>query len=285
MKKIILTQFSVIILSASLASAADLPSIKSAPMAAPTKLYNWSGLYGGVNIGYGFSAYNADWGSTWSPQANVATWGSPSMTHTNIAGVLGGGQIGYSYQWNPYIITGFEADIQASDLNGSGYGANKARSGNALGAGNQYSGIDWFGTARGRIGLTLPGYSNFLIYGTGGFAYGYINETNSKAMLVFNPIGSGASGVATYGNTKSGWTAGGGIEWSPQMLPAWSAKLEYLYTDLGSVMQTIPTTYTSGGPQFTTIWKHSTPYQFNSIRVGLNWHFNPFIGEPVIAKY
>ena len=264
--------------------AADLPSIKSVPVVSPA-LYNWGGLYGGVNIGYGFSAYNPDWGSTWAPQANVATWGSPSMVQTNIAGVLGGGQLGYNYQWNSNVIIGFEADIQASDINGSAYGAKKAISGNAIGQGNQYSAVDWFGTARARIGFTLPAYSNFLIYGTGGFAYGYINETNSKAMLVSNPVGNGASGTSTYGNTKSGWAAGGGIEWSPQTFPAWSAKIEYLYTDLGSVAQTIPTTYTSGGPQYATIWRHWTPYQFNSIRVGLNWHFNPLVGEPIVAKY
>jgi len=276
---------SLFILNSFSAFAADLPSIKSAPIAAPSKLYNWSGLYGGVNVGYGFGANNCDWGSTWAPQANVATWGSPSMVQTNIAGVLGGGQLGYNYQWNSNLILGVEADIQASDVNGSAYGLKKAISGNAIGQANQYSAIDWFGTARGRIGFTLPAYSNFLIYGTGGFAYGYINDTNSKATLVFNPLGNGASGVATYGNTKSGWTAGGGIEWSPQTFSAWSAKIEYLYTDLGSVVQTIPTTYTSGGPIYTTIWRHSTPYQFNSIRVGLNWHFNPFVGEPIVAKY
>jgi len=103
------------------ALAADLPSIKSAPIAAPSKLYNWSGLYGGVDVGYGFGANNCDWGSTWAPQANVATWGSPSMVQTNIAGVLGGGQLGYNYQWNSNLILGVEADIQASDVNGSAY--------------------------------------------------------------------------------------------------------------------------------------------------------------------
>lgn len=272
------------LLVSTVASSADLPAIKSAP-SAPVSRYNWGGLYGGVNIGYGFTAYNADWGSTWAPQANVATWGSPSMVQTTISGVLGGGQLGFNHQISPYFVVGFEADIQASDMNGSNYGARKAVTGNAVGIGNQYSAIDWFGTARARIGLTMPNYSNILFYGTGGLAYGYVSDTNSKAMLVFNPIGNGASGVSTYGDTKTGWSAGGGVEWSPQTFPAWSAKLEYLYTNLGSVMQTIPTNYTSGGSQYTTIWKHWTPYQYNTIRVGLNWHFNPFSGSPIVAKY
>ena len=272
------------LLIASAVSSADLPAIKSAPPVLASG-YNWGGLYGGVNIGYGFTAYNADWGSTWAPQVNVATWGSPSMVQTTIAGVLGGGQLGYNHQISPYFVVGLEADIQASDMNGSAYGSRKAVTGNAVGIGNQYSAIDWFGTARARIGLTMPSYANILFYGTGGLAYGYVSDTNSKATLVFNPIGNGASGVSTYGDTKTGWSAGGGVEWSPQTFPDWSAKLEYLYTNLGSVMQTIPSNYTSGGTQYTTIWKHWTPYQYNTIRVGVNWHFNPFSGSPIVAKY
>ena len=43
----------------------------------------------------------------------------------------------------------------------------------------------------------------------------------------------GASGTSSFYQTKTGWTAGGGVEWSPQSFPTWSAKVEYLYTDLG----------------------------------------------------
>jgi len=102
---------------------------------------------------------------------------------------------------------------------------------------------------------------------------------------VFNPLGSGASGASTFANTKAGWTAGGGIEWSPQTFPTWSAKVEYLYTSLGSALSTFQSNYTSGGQQYSAFSGHWTPFQFNSIRVGINWHFNPFVGEPVVAKY
>ena len=275
---------SLFLLSCFSAIAADLPSMKSASISIPN-LHNWSGLYSGVNIGYGFTAYNAEYGYTVAPQVNVVSWGSPAMSQTSVGGVFGGGQLGYNYQWNPYLVLGFEADIQASDINGTGYGASKAKSRNAYTSCTETISYDWFGTARGRIGLTMPNYSNILIQGTGGFAYGYVNDTNSKEYLVFNPLGSGASGASTFANTKAGWTAGGGIEWSPQTFPTWSAKVEYLYTSLGSALSTFQSNYTSGGQQYSAFSGHWTPFQFNSIRVGINWHFNPFVGEPVVAKY
>jgi outer membrane immunogenic protein len=264
------------------AFAADLPSRKAPPVAPPSA-YNWGGLYGGINVGYGFGANNANWGSISAPQVNVAQWGSGVAAIP--AGVLGGGQLGYNYQWNPYLVIGAEADIQASDVNGSGYWATGANTGNAIVGGRSYLGYDWFGTARGRVGLTMPSYSNFLVYGTGGFAYGYVNNTVSNQYFVNTPIGNGASGVSTYGNTQVGWAAGGGVEWSPQTFPAWSAKVEYLYTNLGSVQQGVYSTYTSGGPQYGFGASRTSQMQFNTVRAGLNWHFNPFVGEPIVAKY
>jgi outer membrane immunogenic protein len=282
MKKLLLSAVSLAVLTGS-AIAADLPTRKE-PLPAPPPSFTWTGLYGGVNVGYGFSANNAGYGSWAAPSVNVANSGS-GMLMTNASGVLGGGQIGYNYQWNPYLVLGFEADAQASDINGNGYGARGAYTGNAIVMGQNNLGIDWFGTARGRIGLTMPGYSNFMIYGTGGFAYGYVNNTASLAYLMTGAqVGQGASGSSTLGNTQTGWTAGGGIEWSPQSFPTWSAKVEYLYTNLGSANQAIYSQYMSA-PQYFFGGNRSTQTAFNTVRVGLNWHFNPFVGAPIVAKY
>jgi outer membrane immunogenic protein len=281
MKKLLLSAVSLAVLTGS-AIAADLPTRKE-PLPAPPPSFTWTGLYGGINVGYGFSANNAGYGSWAAPQVNVANSGS-GMFMTNASGVLGGGQIGYNYQWNPYLVLGFEADAQASDINGNAYGARGAYTGNAIVMGQNNLAIDWFGTARGRIGLTMPGYSNFMVYGTGGFAYGYVNNTSSLSYLMTNPVGQGAGGVSTFGNTQSGWTAGGGIEWSPQTFPTWSAKVEYLYTNLGSVTQNISSVYMTDPTYFFT-GNRTTQTAFNTVRVGLNWHFNPFVGAPIVAKY
>jgi len=201
------------------------------------------------------------------------------------SGVVGGGQIGYNYQITPMFVAGIEADIQAADMGSTVKYATANLSGNGYTAINNAKNVDWFGTARARIGVVVPGYSNFLVYGTGGFAYGYVNNTVGvgTTLTTINPV-AGVSGSSTSGNTQVGWTAGGGIEWSPQTFPAWSAKIEYLYTDLGSTNQAIYATYAAPG-QGSFGGNHQSPTQFNVVRAGLNWHFNPFVGEPIVAKY
>jgi outer membrane immunogenic protein len=282
MKKILLSAVSLAVLTGS-AIAADLPTRKE-PVLPPPPSFTWTGLYVGINVGYGFGANNSGYGSWAAPQVNVAG-GQVGRLNSGLSGVLGGGQIGYNYQWNPYFVLGFEADAQASDVGGTSYAAGVAYTGNAISSGLNSLTIDWFGTARGRVGLTMPGYSNFLVYGTGGLAYGYVNNTASTNYLMTGAlVGQGAGGSSTLGNTQTGWTAGGGVEWSPQSFPAWSAKVEYLYTNLGSANQAIYSQYMSA-PEYFFAGNRSTQTAFNLVRVGLNWHFNPFVGAPIVAKY
>jgi len=110
--------------------------------------------------------------------------------------VLGGGQIGYNLQLSPLFVAGLETDFQGASSHN----------------------LDWFGTVRARLGIT-PFSPNLLIYGTGGFAYGEIRNGWNNG-----------NGWNTVNNVGTGWTAGGGVEWA--FLPNWSAKAEYLYTDL-----------------------------------------------------
>ena len=116
------------------------------------------------------------------------------------SGVIGGGQIGYNYQFNPNIVFGIEADFQGSDMNtadayfGFGLSQNFVKSNKS---------IDWFGTTRGRIGLTIPGYSNVLLYGTGGFAYGQVyNNVSSAHLWSGGATCGGATGTSTYNQTS-----------------------------------------------------------------------------------
>jgi outer membrane immunogenic protein len=284
------------------AFAADLPSRKAPPVAVPSA-YNWGGLYGGINVGYGFANGTTSTGSLGGTYSDTATdqsgrnyttplsaaWRNSSMTPS---GVIGGGQIGYNYQMTPMFVAGIEADIQASDMGSTvAYMTPSLQPAGGFTGINNAKNIDWFGTARARIGVVVPGYSNFLVYGTGGFAYGYVNNTvglfstiPSQTILSSTIPAGGVSGTSTSGNTQVGWTAGGGVEWSPQTFPAWSAKVEYLYTDLGSTNQAVYGTYAAPG-QGVFAANHQSPTQFNTVRAGLNWHFNPFVGEPIVAKY
>jgi len=68
----------------------------------------------------------------------------------------------------------------------------------------------------------------------------------------------------TQNATPSGWTIGGGAELA--LGPNWSARLEYLYVDLGTVNSTI---VVPGAPSLTD----SARFQMNVVRAGVNYRF------------
>jgi len=284
--------------SAGAAFAADLPVYKAPPPAPP--VFTWTGLYGGVNIGYAFGDSSRETGSLayltgFLPAGQtfgspIAPFGSAWSVDQNLHGVAGGGQLGYNYQFNPWLVLGVEADIQATDAvshSNTAIGLIDAF-GTHIQSINSTKNVDWFGTVRGRIGLTLPSIPNLMVYGTGGFAYGQvINNVGFADNFLTQRISSVGHGY--FDNTKAGWAAGGGVEWSPSQFPSWSLKAEYLYVDLGATnVYSVPL---NGGvpglggafgattPLFAAT--HNSPTRFHTIRAGINWHFDPFASTAV----
>ena len=279
---------SVLTAASATAQAADLPSLKGAPLPPPPPAFSWTGLYGGINIGYGFGDSSRETGSLGylTPGAlGALPGGSGWSASQDLNGVIGGGQVGYNYQVSPWLVLGLEADIQASSVESkakSAIGVFDAINGPHLQTSDSTKGVDWFGTVRGRVGFTLPSMPNLMIYGTGGFAYGQVIHNVGFADN-FIAAGAGFGGAAVgHGysdDTRTGWAAGGGVEWSP--LPNWSLKAEYLYVDLGSTNAN--SVALNGGavaalgataPVFAAT--QSSPTSFHNVRVGLNWHFDPF---------
>jgi outer membrane immunogenic protein len=173
MKRIVLAAALVALGSAS-ALAADLPprGYNKAPAMAPVS--NWSGLYVGGNLGYGWGDGNTDFSFLPTPEEfgiNNTTLGARS------SGVIGGAQLGYNWQIGS-LVTGLEADIQGSGLKGSArapaiitfvpnFPQQSSLSSEAK--------LSWFGTVRGRLGLTVT--PELLLYGTGGLAYGRVDAS------------------------------------------------------------------------------------------------------------
>ena len=252
------------------ALAADLP-MKTPYTKAPAykePVFNWTGFYLGGNLGY-------SWGR--SSDTSTITNGAGTVLLTtpdrsNLDGVVGGGQIGYNWQMQNWLW-GLEADIQGTGEKGSRdfvCAAVTCLPPAAL-ALNPLTGtltqkIDWFGTVRGRIGaLVTP---TVLLYATGGLAYG---EVNSGATI--NTL----TGFSTS-STNVGWTLGAGVE--GVISGNWTAKLEYLYVDLGRVSGSFATTITAlGGGVISN--NFSSRVTDNVVRAGINYHFN----GPVVAKY
>jgi len=254
MKKLFLATTAIVALAAGSASAADLaarPVYKAPP---PAPVYSWTGVYWGVNVGY-------SWGQA---KNDVNVFGIPASDSQDVNGVIGGGQIGINWQVANWVF-GLESDIQASGQKGSSSGA----IGDVLGESFAFSAdhkLEWFGTSRVRIGF-LP-VENILLYATGGVAYG---QVKSSYAIVGN---AGDSATLDFKNFRAGWTVGAGIE--GLLGGGWSAKLEYLYVDLGKNT----TTAVFDG---VTIASVDSKFTDNIVRVGLNYKFGS--GGPIMAKY
>jgi opacity protein-like surface antigen len=289
-----------------LISAASAADPGPAPMlSAPAAARSWTGLYGGLNVGYGFGAGGRDEGGQTSYANNSPTAVFPFDTETHgtggpawntsaePSGVVGGIQFGYNYQLSPWLVAGLEADFQGSALSGGASATNTTSitltpfpaggpnlwplTGNASATQN----VDWYGTVRGRLGVTSFNQS-LLVYGTGGLAYGQVRQdfSYSGAFLPVAALGFGGShwsGSASSTETQVGWALGGGLEWAPASMPNWSFKAEYLYVDLGSttVNLSAPAFRNSDGEGFRTVTASNTmDARFQTVRVGFNYHFN-----------
>jgi outer membrane immunogenic protein len=196
--------------------------IKAPPAPAPV-YYNWTGFYLGVNIG-------GSWGRQCADVFDGGFLEASRCVRPN--GVIGGGQIGYNWQFAPWFgfgngtVLGLEADFQGSNERTDdrfGFAAFTA-GGTAFPAvtGTLTDRLEWFGTVRGRAGIA---FDRWLPYVTGGWAYG--NRTFDGTISV-----PGATASFSHSHTLSGWTAGVGVEWA--FWQNWSAKLEYLHIDFGN---------------------------------------------------
>jgi outer membrane immunogenic protein len=252
------------------ASAADLPArtyTKAPPMVADPA-YNWSGWYAGVNGGYAWGNSTGDL-SSFSPAlaGAVAAGATQRFLGAKHEGGFGGGQVGYNWQMSKWLV-GLEADIQGADIGRTSTILFPGGGGFVPTASTGRDHLDWFGTFRGRVGVTA---NNVLFYGTGGLAYG---GTSSTATNIGTPATTGNFAGGTS-DTRFGWAAGAGIEWG--FARNWTVKVEYLHIDLGSSNVTLTDPVNFPG----TTSNFNFHHQLDTVRVGVNYLF----GGPVVAKY
>lgn len=281
---------------ASVTQAADM-AVKAPPrVLAPAPVYNWTGFYGGVNIGYGWATSSNTW-NIFDPSDNVVAGpacepagGALCLTGSNSShpnGALGGLQFGYNLQFANYLA-GIEADIHITGQSGN-YTFNSIVPTGALVSAAYTEKLPWFGTLRGRIGFTSD---HLLFYGTGGLAYGEVKMNGSATISGANAGGFvsppctallptvGTCPLAAWSNsdTKVGFAVGGGVE--GVLIDKWTWKIEYLYVDLGKVNTAFATppvcfsvsgSCTTAGPGTGTI---SSMITDSIVRVGLNYQFH-----------
>jgi outer membrane immunogenic protein len=265
MKKLFLASATLGALAAGSAWSADLPPMPAytAPIAAPS-VYNWTGFYIGGHLG-------GAWDETNFSQRNLIVPRSVGQSGSlSASSVAGGGQIGVNWMATPNIVLGLEADVSGTDLRGST--TTHALVGPiALGWNDK---VDAFGTVRGRLGYAM---NNWLFYGTGGFAWA--NDAFTRTQLVGGATTPPPGFVFQNNTTRTGWTAGGGIEWG--FAPNWTAKAEYLYLDLDG--QNFNFTVANAAGAVPTIAVNQGRLGINTARVGVNYLFN--WGGPAVGGY
>jgi outer membrane immunogenic protein len=206
------------------AGAASAADIPRRPAPPPAQAPYFAPAYNWTGFYIGINAGGA-WGtSRWD-----------SATSFDVSGGLVGGTLGYNWQSGPFVF-GVEGDIDWADISGSTNAACP------LGCRTENG---WLGTARGRIGYA---FDRFLPYVTGGLAFGDIKASTP--------------GFAGGSSTRTGWTAGAGLEFA--LAGNWTAKVEYLYVDLGSF---------NCGLNCGAFTPDNVSFKTNILRAGLNFRF------------
>jgi len=238
---------STVVLGAA-ANAADMPAKAPVYRAPPVATYDWNGFYLGAY--YGAAVRHSD----------AHTNSFVGTVDNNAGGLTGGVTAGYNWQFNPNMLVGIEGDVGYLSSKHSFKDFNDP---NIVGVKTS-----WGGTVRGRLGY-VAGPS--VIYATGGVAFVGVEDTFGGSLNL-------GAVPTVQSDTRTGWTAGGGIE--TKLSRNWSAKSEYLYVDAGdSSFSSRPL----GGATVDTVTFH---HQIHLLKTGFNYRFGgpvdpiPFMAAP-----
>jgi len=230
------------------ALAADLPEPAPPPPRAPAAyiptvmpVYNWGGVYFGINGGYGFG------NSQWSDPNNIF---SASTGTFSLSGGVVGGTLGANFQTDAFVF-GIEGDFDGSWIDGKSSSLYCANVG--FGAAAQCeTRNNWLSTLRARFGYAAD---RVLFYGTAGGAFG-----NERVGIT--------PGGGTSSSTKAGWAAGAGFE--AALADNWTARVEYLFVDLSD---STCGTSTSCGVDLAGPASQSIKFNTSLVRVGVMYKF------------
>ena len=260
--------FAVASLALSTAMAADLPTRKDAPIyVPPAPVYNWTGFYIGANLGASFSNGSSNLVGSPAFLALAGVAGIPTSGYgNNTAGFIGGVQAGYNYQINQAVV-GVETDFDWMTANPHGTVTSVGGGGLTNVTTDVSARMNWLGTTRLRVGF-LP-TDRFLVYATGGLAYGGGNYNASI-------VGTGPSGIDTWTGANNasrvGWTIGGGGEYA--ITNNVTLRAEYLYYNLGKASNTTVANANAGIDFPANVYAvTSTQVQGSIVRAGVNYKF------------
>jgi len=220
------------------AFAADLPvrGPAAAPVMAPIPFYNWTGFYIGGNLG-----------GAWERTTITDNAFDVSFSNTR-SGFIGGGQIGYNWQFSPQFVLGVEWMFDGTNIRSDGDAVVAADGGAILTASAK---VDWITTLAARFGWAA---NNWLFYGKAGGGWVHDSETVTATA-------PGMFFSASASDTKGGWLVGAGIEYG--FLPHWTVRVEWDHLGLDS--ETGPGLFVG---DVVTLSRH-----FDLVTAGVNYKF------------
>ena len=228
MKRILLASVGV------MAMAGLMGAASAADLPRQTPMYKAPAYVAPINNWTGFYI-GLNGGGAWG----TSSWrGGPF--DVDVSGGMIGGTVGYNWQFGTWVV-GLEGDADWANIKGSVAGV---PCGVSCETKNSF-----LSTIRGRVGYT---FDRWLPYATGGAAIGNIRATYP--------------GLATVDNTNVGWTVGAGLEYA--FAPNWSAKVEYLYVDLGNVG-----CGAGSSCYFNAAANNKVDFTTNIVRGGVNFRF------------
>jgi len=244
------------------AYAADM-SVK-APGAPLAPVYSWTGFYGGLQAGY--ASMNGSCSQT--DTVGFLGGGLPCFFNPsfNSNGAIAGVRGGYDWQSGAFVV-GVVGDFNLTSLKWTQVFNTAVLESGSAGYGSLK--LDWLASVRGRVGWAID--PNWLVYGTGGFAWG---QFDAYSNLQGTCCGNWWARTKT---TKSGVVAGGGIEY--KLSPHASIFAEGLwYGNFGSVDNSrfCPGTSTSQQNTCFATGTYTTSFKVNDIvtaAVGMNYRF------------
>ena len=243
MAKILIRSFALVVLFGGVANAADLPI--GVPVAAPAFVAppTWAGPYVGLNVG-------GRWLNDRISTTTLPTGSAFSGTLNNW-GAMGGLQAGYNWQFGN-VVAGVEVDANV-------LGAGSTQTNSGLGITDSIKSPGFLLTVRPRLGWAFD--HRTLVYGTAGYAFETVQVNDS---VIF---GGPTSALSDVSGRQSGWTAGGGLEYA--FSRGVSAKIEYLYLDLGTINSTL-----LPGPAGVAAANINVTHKLsdNIVRAGVNFH-------------
>ena len=210
--------------------------------------FNWSGMYFGINGGYGSAA--SDTVDTITGNSAGANGTYPNSVYLN--GFVGGGTIGANYQTGQLVL-GIDGNWDWTNQS-----LTKSVSCTAGCVATGRSRINWFATLRGRVGYAVD---RVLFYGTAGAAL--VNGQDIQTQTV--PAGAPA---VVFNDTALGWTAGAGVEYAINR--NLSAKLEFSHIS-ATLSQTVP--FPTYGGMGGGVENERASISDNIIEGGFNWKF------------